>query len=554
MIIPPNWPALSSSALYWATRAVVFYFVLRIFHGFFTARMRFRRLKAQGVPMIPHSFVFGHLAAVAELTRGLPKEFNPQYIPLLITENWKSLFPDEESCPGLVYLDMWPMGPPMVWTVDPNYPPQSLYDTQRVIHHPDSKNFIWPLTHNLDIFSANGPEWRTWRSRFNPGFSSKNITSMTSLILEEVAIFRDVLRSKLEPIATNLTFDVIVRASIDMRLHEQTRDPSNPSPMKRAMVEQLSLLIFEYNIKNLPQILSPIRQWKIWRNNHIMRDFLMPSIRDRLEPSPDRKPGKTIVDLALQAFVSENNKTEMNVPAKPDKLFIDTVLAQLKLFIFAGHDTTAGVLCWVLHTLHTYPQCASLVRAELDSVLGPDATTALDSNPHLLNALPYTSAFVKEAFRLHPSAASIRISASDFTFTSPDGKVFPTSGFMIFDAVMAGMRSPTAFSRPNEFLPERWLAQPGEELYPKAKNAWRGFSMGPRGCIGQELAMAELKLAVVMVARELDIECAWDDWDAQRGWKGKKEEIFGHRCYQVGLAVPHCREGMPVRVRLRGSP
>ncbi|KAK4444755.1 cytochrome p450 [Podospora aff. communis PSN243] len=544
MAISPLLPTEPGSLLRWGAASVLLYHVLKTFYEFFTTRMMFRRLQSEGIPMLPHSFLFGHLAVIAKLTKGYPSGFNPQYIPLLICENWESLFPGEMSCPELIYLDMWPLGPPIIWTVGPSYPPQSLYDLERVTHHPNQHAFMRPMTRNLDLFSSEGAEWRTWRSRFNPGFSSKNVTSLTPLLLEEIAVFRDVLRSKagpdgewgsvfqLEPLATNLTFDIIVRASIDMRLNEQTRDPSNPSSLKRAMVEQISLLIFERNIFTLPQLLSPIRQWKLWRNNRIMRSCLMPTIRARLDPPPDTKPGKTIVDLALKTFLSETHQTDAK-NIQPDALFIDTVLGQLKLFIFAGHDTTAGVLSWVLHSLHTYPHSASLVRAELDSVLGPDAAAALTTTPHLLNALPYTSAFVKEAFRLNPSGASIRISASDFTFTSPSGKQFPTQGFMIFDALMAGMRSPAAFPRADEFLPERWLAQPGEELYARAKNAWRGFSMGPRGCIGQELAMAELKLAVVMVAREVEM----DLWLAYATWAQRPTP--GHAIKPSSLFTAH---------------
>jgi hypothetical protein len=37
----------------------------------------------------------------------------------------------------------------------------------------------------------------------------------------------------------------------------------------------------------------------------------------------------------------------------------------------------------------------------------------------------------------------------------------------------------------------------------------------------------------------------------RRDYKGPKNEMYGHRCYQVGKVVPHPSEGMPVHVRLR---
>lgn len=129
---------------------------------------------------------------------------------------------------------------------------------------------------------------------------------------------------------------------------------------------------------------------------------------------------------------------------------------------------------------------------------------------------------------------------------------------MLFDAAIAGMRWEGSFFRGDEFLPERWLAKEREELFPRGRNAWRGFGMGPRACIGQELAWVELKLAMVMVvAGGVEIRCDWEGWDERervKGRAGKKmaqEEIDGHRCFQVGNAIPKCSGGMPVRVRIR---
>ena len=53
-------------------------------------------------------------------------------------------------------------------------------------------------------------------------------------------------------------------------------------------------------------------------------------------------------------------------------------------------------------------------------------------------------------------------------------------------------------------------------LRQQQKNAWRAFSQGPRKCIGQELAMTELRLVAVLLARRFDIEEAWEAWDATR--------------------------------------
>lgn len=450
-------------------------------------------------------------------------------------------------------------------------------------------SYLHPLTQNLDMVSAKGAVWRTWRTRFSHGFSPKNITALIPVILDEVAVFRDILRSKagkdsntwgpvfpLEPATTNLTFDIIVRASLDLRLHEQTRS-TEPSPFKKALLDQLGLMLFEYNILTLPQILNPVRRWKMWRNTRAMREVLLPSVLSRVKggAGAGNGEGNTIIDHALSALRREEekkksdqlekgrrhddaaediksdnnmstnnsnneNKTQDATADKEVQKFTNAMISNLKAFIFAGHDTTSATLCWALHSLSSYPAAASALRSELDAVLGPDPSTTipqLRANPHLLHQLPYANAFVKEVLRLHPSAATIRVSPGEFKYkctthkSNPTGTThvptyeeevkqeYPTKDFMLYDASHASMRSALIWERAEEFLPERWLAKVGDALYVDRnmkQNAWRPFGLGPRQCVGQELTLTEMKLALVVVAREVDVECAWGEWDLER--------------------------------------
>lgn len=68
-----------------------------------------------------------------------------------------------------------------------------------------------------------------------------------------------------------------------------------------------------------------------------------------------------------------------------------------------------------------------------------------------------------------------------------------------------------------EFLPERWLVGDGDPLCaPKDGHVWRPFELGPMACIGQELAMMELKMALLVTAREVEFEAALEEWDLQQ--------------------------------------
>jgi cytochrome P450 len=278
---------------------------------------------------------------------------------------------------------------------------------------------------------------------------------------------------QLEALATNLTFDVIGRAALGIRLDEQTRAPG---PLRRALLDQLTHCLFDYNILTLGKILSPIRQWKMARNTRVMRQFLRPHVIRKLQGSGSARTGHdsptegtTIVDFAVKEWNEEAALKEGPYSKRRDGEFIDIVIAQLKLFLFAGHDTTATSICWVLRCLAKHPGAATLVRAEHDAVLGAgteETMKRLRASPRMLHQLPYTLACVKEALRLWPSVGPIRDGSSSFSFTVPGTSVsYPTEGFMIWDGIRAVMRWEHLWVRPLDFIPERWLASPGDPLY-----------------------------------------------------------------------------------------
>lgn len=68
--------------------------------------------------------------------------------------------------------------------------------------------------------------------------------------------------------------------------------------------------------------------------------------------------------------------------------------------------------------------------------------------------------------------------------------------------IYAVCRDPDYFSRPNDFLPERFAAVNGEKINPYA---FLPFSAGPRNCMGQKFAMLEMKSIVSCLLRHYEL-------------------------------------------------
>ena len=318
------------------------------------------------------------------------------------------------------------------------------------------------------------------------------------------------------------------------------------SPLYKALKDCTRLLIPEWSPRTIPILFNPLRFYGLWLANKTMRDQLRPLVKAEMSKGGNIEGSKTILNLALRAYAKEMGAGSAGGTLESD--FIETTIEQMKMFLFAGHDTTASVLSFTYYSLYQNSDTLAKVRAEHDAVLGPNPSEAADkisANPILLNQLPYTLAVVKEILRLFPPVGSVRAGGPDFFLTHPEtGQQFPTEGMMVFSCSFAMQHHPDYWPDPETFKPDRWLAKNGEASQQR-KNTWRPFELGPRGCIGQELAMTELKLILALTVRELDIIPSYDK-DAPK--------LFGSPAYQADVyaeLTSHPKSGMPVMIKKR---
>ncbi len=169
------------------------------------------------------------------------------------------------------------------------------------------------------------------------------------------------------------------------------------------------------------------------------------------------------------------------------------------------------------------PDTMKPLREEHDQVFGTDLETTLDlleSTPTKLNELHYTSAVVKETLRIFPVGFSPREAPEGqygaltlYTYFCQADKLrdtleyqgvsYPIKDQFIISVQHITHFNPEYFPDPTRFLPDRFL----ESYEPKAhRYAWRPFERGPRACMGQELAMDELRILLLLTARWIDFE------------------------------------------------
>ncbi|KAK8121169.1 cytochrome P450 67 [Apiospora kogelbergensis] len=178
------------------------------------------------------------------------------------------------------------------------------------------------------------------------------------------------------------------------------------------------------------------------------------------------------------------------------------LLAEIRLIVVAGSDTTSMTLTGLFYQLVQAPGVVAKLREEIDELAAQDEH-ALTKNMSLVK-LKYLQACIDESLRLTPVVPS-RLQR----MTPPEGAQIGSRWVPGNTCVIAPSwilcRDSRCFARPEEFIPERWTSQP--ELVHDA-SVYAPFSVGRSSCAGKQLALMELRRTVALIVHRYDFALA----------------------------------------------
>jgi len=159
---------------------------------------------------------------------------------------------------------------------------------------------------------------------------------------------------------------------------------------------------------------------------------------------------------------------------------------EIMTLFFAAYEDVANALAWTWSLLAQNPSAEEKLRTEINSIVGNRLPAISD-----LRSLPYLSMLVDEVLRLYPTTWSLlRDAINDDEI---GGYHIPAKSMILFDLHLTH-RLPQYWNNPESFDPERFSP---ERSAGRPRFAYFPFGGGPRQCIGNELALMEIKLILI---------------------------------------------------------
>jgi len=179
------------------------------------------------------------------------------------------------------------------------------------------------------------------------------------------------------------------------------------------------------------------------------------------------------------------------------KLSKEAIVEETKTFIMAGQETTASSIYHTLIALCQYPKVQAKLIAEIDDYF--DSNYVYVENSDFEN-LPYLDAVVRESLRFYPSAPHYPRTTESSEVKVNEKYTIPKNAWVFLES-WAIHRDKTHWGEDaEEFNPERWFEDKKRHAF-----AWIPFAAGARNCIGQRLAMLEIKIVLIHIFKTFQI-------------------------------------------------
>lgn len=160
-------------------------------------------------------------------------------------------------------------------------------------------------------------------------------------------------------------------------------------------------------------------------------------------------------------------------------------------FLVAGHETSASSFIWSIYLLCKHPEVQEKLRAEVKQHLPNPLDVGSRITSSDIDSLKYLNAVCNEALRLFPPVAvTVREAVRDTTILDhriPKGTSITIPPWAV--NTQKALWGPSAM----DFDPSRWIkADKTTKAGAESNYSFLTFLHGPRSCIGQGFAKAEL--------------------------------------------------------------
>ncbi|KAK2462366.1 hypothetical protein APHAL10511_005672 [Amanita phalloides] len=380
------------------------------------------------------------------------------------------------------------------------------------------------LLWGMNIFSANGETWRRHRRVTGPAFNNnlyahvfdKSVAMYHSMVISEkwtsreevdIPVFQDLSRQ----------FTLLIIQACGFGVNFDWTTASEDKDGSMSLWEAMGIVADSTLVATIaPWLMAlPFARFRKMRAAYKMLEgFMKEQTAERKHllksNAGESELGKDVFTLLVQANEDESAKHKLN-----DRELIGNVYVML----FAGHETTATALAATIGFMALHQDIQHEILEQIELIVGSDRNPTFEDYPKLNKV----HAALLEAIRMFPPGfVLIRQAVQDTVFkvqnpACQDGlTTLPIrKGTMVIANIIGLQYNSKYYDEPEKYKPSRWYGLETES------EAFTGFSIGARACIGRKFATTEGVAFLTMLLRDWHIAPLLRPEENKENWRAR---------------------------------
>ncbi|KAJ6441498.1 isotrichodermin C-15 hydroxylase [Purpureocillium lavendulum] len=359
----------------------------------------------------------------------------------------------------------------------------------------DRRWFASPYNNTWSILQADAEAHPRMRKMIAPAFSDKVLREQESMVQDYVELFILRLHEQADGESKGLvdmvkwfnffTFDIIA----DMTFGESfncLRD-SDYHPWVRMLFKSVRAISLNSAIRRYPffqAIVKRLAPKNLLEQRRQFNQFVFDKVGERLAS-----------DSSHPDLMSHIKKFK----DEPKGMNRDEIDSNANILLVAGSETTATLLSGCTFMLLSNPDKLEKLTKEIRETFTHPSEVTIKA----VSNMPYLHAVLSEALRIYPPSPAGFMRIVPESGDTIGGHWIP-GGTSVSISQWPANHSEKNFTMPFSFMPERFLGDPRFENDNSA--VLNPFSAGPRNCLGKSLANVEMRLLMVRLLLDFDLE------------------------------------------------
>ncbi|XP_075154534.1 putative cytochrome P450 28d1 isoform X1 [Haematobia irritans] len=358
-----------------------------------------------------------------------------------------------------------------------------------------------------DLISANNPfflkgeVWKERRTEIIPGMTPNRIKSAYPVTLDICKRLSEYIKRKLEPppkdglemfqVCLRYTTQVVSDCVLGIDTLSLSDKPSHlMNKVHELFKPSTSLILHQIAIALVPSLKNI---WKVTFFSKSITKYFFDLMEGAIELR--RKQGDNSRVDFLNFVLQLQDKKEL-----PSKIMGANVMT----FLTDGFFTTAHTIAHCLLELARNQDVQEKLREEILNNTNEDGFVTFES----LSEMPYLNACFNEAVRMFPPfVMNTKLCTRPYEFVNSDGQTYKMQkGEVVLLPHYCFHHDERYYEDPEEFKPERFLAENKSIKDHRDKGLYLGFGDGPRICMGMRFALTQGKAAIVELIRNFHLK------------------------------------------------